>query len=223
MRRPAIVVVLWVIVGCQAAPGPTPQVIYVTPPPSSPAPSTSPSAVATTSPPSSPSPGATASAGYLVTVVPCTFDLAKDKYCQDLAYHVTNPVTEGGRVTLTVTVKNGGRKLSPPLSVMDLSDERTYGLGQFMPDYLKFVRCNGCKSRTVSDTTTYEFQWPPLAAGATRDLVVTFTAAGSPGYYNWYIYLVTETMDAMDKGIFIAAGDPLKVGEWNAQTVILIK
>lgn len=219
MRRPAIIVALWLVVGCQAAPAP--QVIYVTPAPASAAPSPSPSNVVQRSPPSSPS--AATVAGYMVTVTPCTFDLAKDKDCQDQAFHVTNPVTQGGRVNLTVTVKNGGRKPSPPLSIMDLSDERTYGLGQFMPDYLKFVRCNGCKSRTVSDTTTYEFQWPPLAAGATRDLVVTFTAAGSPGYYNWYIYLATETMDAMDKGIFDVGGDPQKVGEWNAQTVIDIK
>jgi hypothetical protein len=205
MRRLAILAAL-VLAGCASATAPTP--------------------ILSGAVPSAPSTSPTALPSFRVNVVPCTVDLPlgpkKDPTCMDSAFHITNPVAQGGRVTLTVKVKNSGRKPSPPLSVTSFSDERTRGLGLWMPDYLKVASCNGCKSRTVNDATTYEFQWPSLAAGATRNLVLTFTAAGSPGHYNWYIYLVTETMDAMDNGMF-PGPDPQKVGEWDAQTVIEIK
>jgi hypothetical protein len=166
-------------------------------------------------------------------MIPCTFDLIKDFTCKYSAYHLQDGVDVGRLVTLRLTVKNDGSAKSQPVSVMALSTMAAYGDGDFLPDYLKVVSCNGCKWSLVSDNLIYHFDWPALTPGAKRDLIVTMRAYGTKGcqtcstpggYYpsfvhHWTFGLYDEpTATWEDQSVEVSHQHTL--GEWDVQLTI---
>lgn len=185
----------------------------------------SPVAVAPTS---SPSPtllvAPTPSSGPQLALVPCVFDLAKDKYCQNGQYHITNPVSRGRVVTLTFKVRNIGSAVSGALSAVVIGcNSETGGCHHedfFLPDRFTLLGCApSCAGHVVNDRTTWELEWAgKIAPGKTMTLTVSFRAT-----HVAYNYIEATLRGQSLKQYNEAPLDTSpKLGEWNEMQVVVV-
>lgn len=140
-------------------------------------------------PAATPEPTPSPTHGPGVTVTGCDWNTDPD--CQ-LVRMAPNPVERGRRVRVRLTVTNAGAGDSPPLTISARVNQWQAPPGQDLPRNLRFVSCNGCTAAKALHDSTYLFEWPPLEAGETRDLIVTYRAIGEPACYGWLMVLYPE-------------------------------